>query len=295
MEASLSQELNLRKASTIAKWAAIIFFFMLTYLPAFADLHAKYSEVDSYYSHGYLIPLVSGFIIWHKRNKLKGMRVHPFPAGLWVLSGGLLLYLFGRWWYVNFVADLSLLVVLAGLSLYLFGTAVTRELTFPLAFLVFMIPLPKITIIYITFWLKLLAASAATGIVSAMGIPILLEGAFISLPNGILEIENACSGLRSLIALTAMGGVFAYFLPVSFVKKWSFALTSIPIAMGANLIRIVILIWVSYLYSPGARAFRVADFTTGYLIYLIALLGLYIVSRGALTWERHQTANSVLK
>ena len=295
MEVSLAQELNLSKASNIAKWAAITSFFILTFLPTFADLHAKYSEIDSYYSHGYLVPLVSVFVIWHKRKALKGMKALPCPAGLWVLGGGLLLYLFGRWWYVNFVSDLSMLVVLAGLSLYLLGTAVTRALIFPLAFLLFMIPLPKITIIYITFWLKLLAASAATGIVSAMGIPVLLEGAFISLPNGVLEVENACSGLRSLIALTAMGVIFAYFLPVSFFKKCLLALTSIPIAVGANLIRIVILVWVSYLYSPGARAFQIADFTTGYLIYLIALLGLYVVSRGALAWERRQMANCVDK
>ncbi len=295
MEVSLAQELNLSKASNIAKWAAITVLFVLTFLPAFADLHAKYSEIDSYYSHGYLVPLVSVFVIWHKRKELKRMKAVPFPAGLWVLGGGLLLFLFGRWWYVNFVSDLSMLVVLAGLSLSLFGKAVTRELMFPLAFLLFMIPLPKITIIYITFWLKLLAASAATEIVSAMGIPVLLEGAFISLPNGILEVENACSGLRSLIALTAVGVIFAYFLPVSFFKKGILALTSIPIAVGANLIRIVILVLVSYLYSPGASAFKIADFTTGYSIYLIALLGLYIVSRGALAWERRQMANSVLK
>lgn len=288
MEVTLAQELNPRKASNIVQIVAITLLFVITYLPAFADLHAKFSEIDSYYSHGYLIPLVSAFVIWHKRNKLKSMWVVPSPAGLWVLGGGLLLYLFGRWWYVNFVSDFSMVVVLGGLLLYLFGKAITRELMFPLAFLLFMIPLPKFSIIYITFWLKLLAAGAATEIVYAMGIPVLLEGAFITLPNALLEIDNACSGLRSLIALTALGVVYAYFLPVSLLKKCIVALTSIPIAMAANLMRIVILIWVSYLYSPTGRAFEIADFTTGYLIFVIAFIGLYIVSKGAKAWGRRQ-------
>ena len=214
MGVTLVKELSFRRASNIAKGAAVVLLFTLTYLPTFADLHAKYSEVDSYYSHGYLIPLVSVFIVWYKRDKLKSMRVEPLPDGLWVLGGGLLIYLVSRWWYVNVVANFSILVVLAGLILYLFGKALTRELLFSLGFLVFMIPLPKISIIHITFWLKLLASSAAADIVSEMGIPVLVEGAFLALPNGILEIDNACSGLRSLIALAALGVAYAYFVPV---------------------------------------------------------------------------------
>ncbi|MGH7209355.1 MAG: exosortase/archaeosortase family protein [Nitrospiraceae bacterium] len=295
MEVTLAQELNPREGRNVVKIAAITLLFIITYFPIFADLHAKYSEIDSYYGHGYLIPLVSVFVIWHKRDRLRSMRVVPFPAGLLVLGGGLLLLLFGTWWYVNLVSNFSMLVVLGGLLLYLFGKAITRELLFSLAFLLFMIPLPKLSIIYITFWLKLLAARAATETVYAMGIPVLLRGAFIELPNGLLEIDNACSGLRSLIALTALGVVYAYFQPVSPLKKCIVALTSIPIAMAANLIRIVSLIWVSYLYSPTGRAFEVADFTTGFLIFAIALIGLYLVSKGSMAWERRQMTNSVFR
>ncbi len=288
MEVTLTQELNPTKTSNLVKIAAITLLFVITYLPTFADLHAKYSEIDSYYSHGYLIPLVSAYVIWRKRAKLKNMGVVPCSTGLWVLGGGLLIYLFGRWWFVNFVADFSMLVVLLGLLLYLFGKSITREFAFSLAFLLFMIPLPKIMIIYITFWLKLQAASAATGIVDAMGIPVFLRGAFIELPNGLIEIDNACSGLRSLIALAAMGVVVAYFLPVSLLKKCLVALASIPIAVLANVTRIVTVIWVSYLYSPSGRAFELTDFWTGYLIFIIAFAGLYIVSKVAMAWERRK-------
>ena len=291
MERTLAQELNPRQISTLTTGGAIILLFFVTYLPALEDLNAKYSAVDSYYSHGYLIPLVSLFVIWHKRNTLKSMRVEPSAAGLWVLGGGLLLYLFSRWFYVNFAAASSMLIVLTGLALYLFGKAITKQLMFPLAFLLFMIPLPKISIIYITFWLKMLAASAATEIVYAFGIPLMLHGALIELPNGILEVDNACSGLRSLIALTALGVAYAYFLPVSLVKKCVFLLVSVPIAMLANLSRIIILIVVSYLYSPAGKVFEWADFTTGMLIFVFAFLGLGIAAKGAVAWEGYGAPN----
>jgi len=295
MELTLAQELSPRKASNLVRIAAVIVLFVFTYLPTIRDLHEKYSAIDSYYSHGYLIPLVSLFVIWQKRRELKSMKVQPSQAGLWVLGGGLLLFLLGRWWYVNFVSALSMLVVLGGLSLYLFGKAITRAVEFPLALLLFMIPLPKIAIIYITFWLKLQAAYGAAEVVTAMGVPTLLRGAFIELPNAVVEIDNACSGLRSLIALTALGVIWAYLLPVSVAKKCIFVLASIPIAVAANLIRIVILVWVSYLYSPAGRAFEIADFTTGVLIFVIAGVSLYIVSKGAMAWERHRMAMAAVK
>jgi len=286
VNATLAQELSLRSVSNIARIAAMALLFAIMYLPVFADLHAKYSAIDSYYGHGYLIPLVSAFAVWLRRHRLKRMEVVPFPPGLGVLGGGLLLYFASRWLYVNVAADLSAVIVLAGLSLYLFGKAITRELMFPLAFLLFMIPLPKISIIYITFWLKLFVASAATEAVSAMGVPVLLRGAFIELPTGAIEIDNACSGLRSLIALMAMGVAYASFLPVSFLRKTVVVLFSIPIAIAANLIRILVLIWVSYLYSPTGKAFEMTDFTTGMLVYAIALMGLIAVSQGATAWQR---------
>ncbi len=293
MDVTLAQELNLRKASNVAKGAGIALLFILTYLPDFVILHAKYSENDSYYSHGYLIPLVSGFVIWHKRNTLKGMRVAPSEAGLWILGGGLLLSIFGKWWYLNFISASSMLVVLWGLSLSLFGKEITRKLMFPLAFLSFMIPLPKISIIYITFWLKLFVASAGAKVVYEMGIPVLLQGAFLHLPNGVLEVDNACSGLRSLIALTALGVLYAYFLPVSRLKKMIVVLTSLPIAITANLTRIIILVWISYLYGPKGRAFNMADLTTGFLIFVVAFMGLYIVSRAVVGWQRWQMGRGV--
>ena len=284
MHVTLAEELDLRSRDVLARVTGIVLLFGITYLPVFATLYGKYVEVDSYYSHGFLIPLLSAFVIWWKRDGLKTMNVVPSRAGLWVLGGGLLLYVLATSWLVNFVSALSMLVVLAGLSIYLFGLVVTRALWFPLAFLLYMVPLPKFSIIYITFWLKLLVASLAADFVEVVGIPVLLDGAYLALPNGVIEIENACSGLRSLIALTSLGAVYAYLAPLSTARKWILLVASVPIALAANLIRVVAMVLVSYRYGPRGRAFEWTDFTTGLLVFALAFVGLYLVSRVLKAW-----------
>ncbi len=285
MRATLAEELDLQRRETLARVTTIVLLFGITYLPVFVTLYGKYVEADSYHSHGFLIPLLSAFVIWWNRDRLKAMTVVPSRAGLWVLGGGLLLYGLGTSWFVNFAAALSMLVVLAGLSLSLFGPAVTRALWFPLAYLLYMIPLPKISIIYITFWLKLLVASLAAEIVDAAGIPVLLDGAYLAQPNGVIEIENACSGLRSLIALTALGAVYAYLAPLSTPRKWILLVASVPLAVAANLVRVVAMVLVSYYYGSRGRAFEWTDFTTGLLVFAVAFLGLHLVSKALTAWN----------
>jgi exosortase len=284
MHVTLAEELDLRNRDILARVTGIVLLFGITYLPVFATLYGKYVEIDSYYSHGFLIPLLSAFVIWWKRDRLKTMNVVPSRAGLWVLGGGLLLYVLATSWLVNFVSALSMLVVLAGLSIYLFGLAVTRALWFPLAYLFYMVPLPKFSIIYITFWLKLLVASLAADFVEVVGIPVLLDGAYLALPNGVVEIENACSGLRSLIALTSLGAVYAYLAPLSTAGKWILLVASVPIALAANLMRVIAMVLVSYGYGPRGRAFEWTDFTTGLLVFALAFLSLYLVSRVLKAW-----------
>ena len=285
MPATLAEELDLRSRDTLALVSAIVLLFGITYFPVFVTLYGKYVEVDSYYSHGFLIPLLSAFVVWWKRDGLKTMNVVPSRAGLWVLGGGLLLYVLATSWLVNVVSALSMLVVLVGLSLYLLGAAITRGLWFPLAYLLYMIPLPKISIIYITFWLKLLVASLAAAFVDAVGIPVLLDGAYLALPNGVIEIENACSGLRSLIALTALGAIYAYLAPLSTAGKWILLVVSVPIALAANLMRVIAMVLVSYRYGPRGSAFEWTDFTTGLLVFALAVLGLYLVSKVLKAWN----------
>src|SRR2546430_6984348 len=130
--------------------------------------------------------------------------------GYLVLLVGLILLIVSQAGTFGFPARLSLLVVLTGLPLFLGGSELLRVVSFPLAYLLFMIPLPAPALNQITFPLQLQAARLATSTLDLLNVPVLREGNIINLPLMRLEVAEACSGIRSLISLLALAVIYAY-------------------------------------------------------------------------------------
>jgi exosortase len=195
-----------------------------------------YADPD--YSHGFLVPLLSGYFVWERREKLRALPVAPSPWGIVLLGGGLLMLLIGATGSELYAQRTSLIVVTAGLVLLMLGREFLRVLLFPIAFLFFMIPLPAIIMNAIAFPLQLFAAKTATYCLYNFGIPVLREGNVIVLAGTTLEVAEACSGIRSLQALLALGTVYAYFTQHVMWKRWTLVLLSIPIAIAANAFRV---------------------------------------------------------
>ena len=134
------------------------------------------------------------------------------PWGISLLGLGLGMLFIGLVGAELYTQRVSLIVVLAGLVLLLFGWQYLWIVSFPIAFLTFMIPLPTIVVNSIAFPLQLFAAKTATFCLFSLGIPVLREGNLISLVGMTLEVNEACSGLRSLLALLALRyGVWIFF------------------------------------------------------------------------------------
>ena len=195
-----------------------------------------YADPD--YSHGFLVPLLSGYFVWERREKLRTLPVAPSPWGIVLLGGGLLMLLIGATGAELYAQRTSLIVVTAGLVLLMLGREFLRVLLFPIAFLFFMIPLPAIIMNAVAFPLQLFAAKTATYCLYNFGIPVLREGNVIVLAGTTLEVAEACSGIRSLQALLALGTVYAYFTQHVMWKRWTLVLLSIPIAIAANAFRV---------------------------------------------------------
>lgn len=268
------------------KLIIIIALLVLIYWPTFVWMKARFLETDSYYSHGFLIPLIFLFLIWNKREGLKRSKIAPLNLGLILLIPSLLLHLIAYRWGINFISGFCLIFALFGLSLYLFGREVTRRLTFPLCFLVFMVPLPQVFIIGISFKMKVYAAQIATSIVNLIGIQAVRAGPVVHLPNTSLTIGDPCSGLRSLISLTALGALYAYLAKISRIRRIILFLVSIPLALVANIIRIVLLLIVAFVYGSEVATGKFHDFS-GFLLFIIALTGLIIAGR-ILSWEKEK-------
>lgn len=273
-------------AATRIKLIIVIALLVLSYVPTFLWMKARFLEVDTYYSHGFLVPLVFLFLVWTKREDLKKSKIAPMNIGLILLVPAFLLHLIAYRWGINFISGFSLVIALFGLSFYLFGAAITRHLTFPLCFLVFMVPLPQVMIITISFKMKIFAAQVATSIIKLFGIPSVRMGSVVYLPNTSLTIGDPCSGLRSLISLTALGALYAYLAKISKIRRVVLFLVSIPLALVANVIRIVLLLIVAFVYGSEVATGKFHDIS-GFLLFIIALAGLIITGR-ILSWKKEE-------
>jgi exosortase len=244
----------------------------------------RYDAPDTYYSHGYLVPFISLALIYLKRNKLKTLKYDSATFGLILIIISLISYILTLVLNIGFMGGMLFLLTLVGLSLYLGGISFTKEIWFPLFFLIFMIPLPRILVIHISFKMKLLAAEAGTYLINKLGIAAFCDGSIIYLPNTSLTVGSPCSGLRSLIALLGLGTLFAYLADLPKIKKYILFLASIPLALLGNILRITLLLWVAYKYGSEVATGKFHDYS-GYAIFVFTLLGLIGVNK-LLQWKK---------
>jgi exosortase len=251
---------------------------LIAYIPTFIWMVDRWTTAETYYSHGFLIPLISSFIVWRKREDLSKLTGEPSGWGWLFFIVGVLIYSVSALWQVYFSSGFSLIFVLIGLILLFLGKDYLKQLLFPVLFLVFMIPLPLVAIANISFRLKIFASQISTFIVNRLGIPAIREGSVIKTAHSYVVVEDPCSGIRSLIALIALGVLMAYLSKVSRTKKFILFISSIPIALCANIIRITVLALVSEMYGPNIATGKVHDIM-GYLVFVFAFLGLAMVRK----------------
>jgi exosortase A len=226
---------------------------------------------DDDYTHGFLIVPLSLYFVWERREALRRTAVRPAWAGAGLLALGLLLLLVGSVGAELFLQRFSSIVVVAGLVWLILGTGFLRELLFPIAFLVFMVPLPAIVMNAVAFPLQLFAAQSATFCMQAAGVPVLREGNTIVLSNTTLEVVEACSGIRSLQALLALGAVYGYFTQKAVWKRWALLLLSVPIAIAANAFRVAGTGFLAHFIGPEAAQGFYHSFA-GWIVFVVAFV-----------------------
>lgn len=224
------------------------------FYPTLVWMNARFFAENSYYGHGWLIPAAIGFLIYRRREEIRAAPVRPSRFGLLLLAASLALHLLAQFFGINFVSAAALPAVIFSLVLAHFGFGRARHLIGPLLLTVFMIPLPGIWIIAVTFRLKILAVDAGVALGRLFGFPIVQNGIEIVLPSGppgeTLKIGDPCSGLRSLFSFGALGGFFALLLPLSRPRRAAVFLAALVLAPFSNLLRVVSLIVLRQTVGP---------------------------------------------
>lgn len=252
--------------------------YLLAYFPTLVWMWDRWFAKDSYYSHGILIPFVSIYLIWQKRNELKEIVGSRSRWGLVLILLGILIHLGSSIFRVYFTSGFSMLIVLVGLILHFYGWAIFREILFPICFLFFMFPLPLVIIVNISFKMKLFAAHLANIVLNKMGIESIRQGSIIQMRHAYVIVDDVCSGLRSLISLTALGSIFAYWLKGFWAKRIFLFLTTIPIAVITNVCRVVLLASVSEIWGTKVASGFIHD-ASGFMVFALAFIMLLAVSK----------------
>lgn len=251
---------------------AVVLF--LAYLPALIDLVYDW-YTDSNYSHGFLVPLVSGWLLWKKRAVLAGLPTSRSIIGLFIVIIGMILFIVGNGASEYFTVRFSLVLTMFGLVLYIYGTPMIKKTWFEILFLVFMIPIPYVIYFSATFPMQLLASKVTVKLLSLIGMTVVRQGNIIHLPGEVLEVAEACSGLRSLISLLALGAIYAYMTQKNLAAKIILFLSTIPIAVAGNVFRVFITALAAYTSDIEVTA-EPLHTIMGLSVFVIAFVLLFI-------------------
>jgi len=242
---------------------------------------------DPDYGHGFFVPLFSGFILWQQRERWLTTSIKPSNFGFVVMLGAVGLLVVGSLGAELFTSRFSLLALLVGMILFLLGWSVLRAVSFPLGFLILMIPIPVIIYNQITFPLQLLASRLASSFLELAGVPVLRDGNVLVLSNYSLEVVEACSGIRSLMSLTALAIAYGYLTEPRWWVRYLLVVLMVPIAIAANAIRITGAGMLAHRFGPTAAEGFLHGFS-GWVIFLVALLLMFVSHRILRPMEKGQ-------
>jgi exosortase len=256
---------------SLALPALVVVSFALLTAPIWRWLWGEWLGND-YYSHGLLIPLVSGFLVVQRlRNDPTIPPATPGNGGLLLVVitlGLMLLALYNRAFYLAAFA----MVGLIGALVWSFaGWGLVRRLAFPIGYLLLMVPLPFVD--RITLPLALFTGVCAGGIVRLLGLDVTIIGNAVTLPNAEMVIGAQCSGINSMIALTALMTLAAYLLDGPLWGRLTLVLMAVPLAILGNIARVASLLFVARAYGADAAFTYYHDYSgIFFFIGVIALM-----------------------
>lgn len=281
LEASLPGSEARAKTSIAQHWQLILLLavvVVLFYQVIIGMVGQWYSDSD--YSHGFVVPIFSGYLIWQRRSALALLKAQPSWWGMAVIVFSLSSLFLGSLGAEFFLTRVALVGVIIGLIVLFRGFPTLKALAFPLAFLFLMIPLPVIVYNEIVFPLQLLASRFAGACLQQSHVfPVLREGNLLVLPNYTLEVVEACSGIRSLMTLVTLALAYGYLVERSYIMRALLVAIVVPIAVVANGVRVMIAAILTYYLGP-ERGEGALHSVAGIIIFLIAtllLIGVHVL------------------
>lgn len=265
-------------------WISLAGTFVFVYFPVLRGLIHLWSTSEDQ-SHGFFIIPLALYITWLKKEKLRNTPLLPSAWGGVLVLFALGIYLFARFADIATVAAYSLPPLAAGVVIYLFGFRIFRACLFPIALLVFMMPIPEQIYTSLTNPLQIIVSICSVWLASLAEIPIYRSGNVIQLPDRTLQVVAACSGLRSLTTILTLTSVFGYLTLKGNLLRGILFISSIPTAIMVNIIRVFAMI-IAFHYFKFDLTTGTVHTVFGLIIFLLALK-IVAMTKGVLSlWDR---------
>jgi exosortase len=285
---AIDSELDIRAYTQSRSWVSeywpavlLALVTLVLYTPVLGRLIRQWYD-DPNYSHGFFVPAFSVYLIWNRRQQIAAIKTSPSLRGAILVLGSLAVLYLGSLGSELFLQRISLVAVIAGLIIYFAGWQRLWAVAFPVAFLLFMIPLPAVIYNQIVFPLQLLASRFATSCLETVNLfPVLREGNLLVMDRYTLEVVDACSGIRSLTSLVALAIGYSYLAERRLRVRIFLVLAMVPVAIVSNGIRVVITaLLVNYLGISAAEGFMHSF--SGLAVFLVSVM-LLLALHGLIT------------
>ena len=253
--------------------------YALLYVPAFTEL-ARTLWASDEQGHGPIILALSLSLLVLRRQAVADAASRPLPAVAWPLLGlALVLFAVGGAQDIIMFQVGSQIPLLAALLLLFGGAGALRAAWFPLFFLVFMVPLPEALVATITGPLKSAVSAVASELLHALGYPVGRSGVVLTVGQYQLLVADACAGLNSIFTLEALGLLYMNLMRyTSAARNLTLALLLVPVAFVANIVRVMILVLVTYHFGDAAGQGFVHDFA-GIVLFVVSLVFMLLLDR----------------
>jgi exosortase len=212
---------------------------IIAFWPILTGIYGSWLDEKAYMEHGLLVIPAAAYMAWDKRETLRSTPRQPSGWGVLIMLWGALqatLSMAAQWVWA---ARMSFLISLVGLVAAMFGWRMVRQLVYPLCTLILMIPPPTFIFERLTLSLQLLASRLGEVSLEALGYSVLREGNILEMVGIKLSVEEACSGIRSLVAIFFMCVLYNYFFVRGWQMKAALLALAIPVAILGNAVRIL--------------------------------------------------------
>lgn len=249
---------------------------VVAYIPTFITLAQGPWQTEQE-GHGPLIIAAALWLVWQSREKLRGAELTPSPiAGWFFLLSGLVILVLARNQDIWFLEVASEIPVIAGCLLILAGWNVLRILAFPIMFLIFSAPAPGWMVDAATVPLKVFISDVVTQVLYSAGYPIAQNGVVILIGPYQLLVQDACSGMNSIFALSAIGVFYVYaFRWHEKIRGLILISLIIPITIAANFLRVMALVLIAY-YAGVDKIEGPLHDLTGIALFIVAIILMFL-------------------